>query len=178
MKRVKLFSLLLVVVVVASCSKDNSPAPGHEQAVYDVVFNIVTVSANFQVSTSQIKRLTEVLSASNKDKVPYVKGAETQMSSSNIKIQGLTKGSALKTVALNVLDEQGKTVYTYNINLAIAISNETLTDDTNSCMTFISNVNNYLAAKKNINLQIVINGGTEDVSNLKVTLHSSAIFSW
>ena len=181
MKNLAFFSSLLIILVLTACGGgDDTPAPGSEQRSFDMVFSGITVNANYQNVTppSQSKQLVDVLSSTNKDKVSYVKGSETKMSNCSITMQGLQTGTSLKSVSVNLVDTQGRTVYTYNINLAVNIVDEKLKDDTTSCVSFLSNVANYLATNKSITLQIVLNGGDTDVNNLRVTVNIEAIFNW
>jgi len=182
MKKLAFFSLLVVVLMFAfvSCSKDEGPSPGQEQATFDVVFSGVTVIANYQNVTppNQTKTLDAVLSVANKDKAKYVNKAEIQYNDSYVTIQGLNAGESLSRVTINLLD--GSSV-TATFNLGKVDANEdgsVITNSTNDCMTFLNSVTNSLASKKSITLQVTLNGGDKDITNLSITLHTKAIFSW
>ena len=182
MKKVAFYYSLLamLIVVLGSCSKDDpAPSPGEEQRTFDVVFNVSNVQAEAGfISPVQTIQLVNVLSNANKDKASYVKKADALMSNSNITIEGLKVGSELTGITINLLDNKGNKVYTNNVNLGIPVSDGKLTDSTNPCVTFLGNVASYLATKKSATLQAVVTGGNNDVSNLKITLHTTAIFSW
>ena len=181
MKKLAFFSSLLVtlMVVLGACSKDDTPSPGSEQRAFDVVFSGVNVNAGYQNVTppSQTKQMADVLSSTNKDKASYVKGAETRTNSCYIAIQELATVSSLEKVTINLMDGQ-KVAHTYNVSLTAVIGDSGGKDDTASCITFLGNVANYLASKKNITLQVILNGGDTNVSNLQITVHIEAIFSW
>lgn len=176
MKRIAFIYSLLAALFLSSCSKDDSPAPGHEQTSFNVSFTGIDVRAGYDVKPpNQSLQLTSVLS--NRDKASYVKGAETLMGSSNITIQGISSSTALRSVTVNVV-EGSAIVYSYNVNLGLDITDKTLKDDTNSCTSFLSNIATYIATKKSLTIQIVLNGGDTDISNMTITVHVAAIFSW
>ena len=182
MKNLTFFSSLLIILFLASCGeKDNSPEPGNEQRAFDVVFNGINISANYSVTTPiQTILLENAMSSTNKDKVAYVKSAEVLNDQSSISIQGLQTGASLNTVTVNIMDgtgPQAKIVYTYNVNLNASDSNG-IKDSTNPCTAFLSNSANYLATKKSLNFQIILNAGAQDLSNITVTVHTTAIFNW
>jgi len=184
MKKLTFFSSLLVVLmfVSVSCSKDDKPAPGQEQASFDIVFNGINVNANYQNVTppSQTKQMADVLSSANKSNAPYVKSGKVEYSDSYISLQGLNAGESLSNVSINLMNGTS-TSSTYSLGKVTANPDgSTIKVSTNDCMTFLNTVTNSLATSKNksVTLQVVINGGDTDVSNLNITIHALATFSW
>lgn len=182
MKRLFFFSSLLVVamVVLVSCSKDDNPKPTPEQASFDVVFSGIKVDANYQNVTppNQTKQLADVLSSANKDKASSVKGGSIQYNDSYVAIQGLNAGQSLNSVAINLMNGQSVSA-TFNMGKVSATADGSpLKISSNDCMTFLNSVTSTLVSKKNITLQVVLNGGDTDITNLTITVHATAIFSW
>ena len=179
MKKLAFLSSLLLIL--ASCGGgDDTPPPGKEQRTFDVVFSGITVNANYQNVTppNQSKQLVDVLSSANKDKISYVKSGNIQYSDSYITIEGLNEGESLAGLTINLIDGQTASA-SYNMGKIDAGPDGTpVKDSTNSCMTFLTSITNDLASKKSITLQIILNGGDKDVSNLKVTVHATADFTW
>ena len=179
MKKVVFFSLLVALVLV-SCSKDDKPASGQEQASFDVVFSGIKVLANYQNVTppNQKKQLTDVLSSINKDKASYVKEAEIQYSNSYILLEGLKPGESLAGLTINLTDGQTSTG-AFSLGKINADPNgDPIKYSTNNCMTFLSTVTNELATKKSVTLQVVLSGSDMDIDDLKITVHTMAIFHW
>ena len=182
MKNLTFFPFLLVslMFVLGSCSKDDGPSPGKEESTFDVVFSGINVTANYQNVTppNQTKTLEAVLSSANKDKARYVNKAEVQYNGSYIGIQGLKAGESLSRVTINLLDGQSA-VATCNLGRVDANADgSSVEDSSNNCMAFLNTVTTNLASKKNITLQVILNGGDKDVTNLTITLHTRATFSW
>ena len=173
------FLSLLVALVLTSCGGDDSIPPGQEQRAYDVVFSGITVGANYNVTTpSQSKRLDEVLSSSNKDKVPYVKEATIQYGESWVLIEGLKQGESLAGLTFNLLDGQAIAGTVSLGRIEAGVDGAPVKNSTNNFLTFLNTVATNLAAKKSMTLQITLNGGDKDVTNLKITVHTTAIFKW
>jgi len=176
-----LFSLLVTLMVVCgSCSKDDTPSPGKEQVSFNVVFSGIKVNANYQNVTppSQTKQLSEVMSAANKDKAAYVKTGSIQYSDSYILLQGLNAGESLSSVTFRLLNGQTE-VTSFNLGKVDAnLDGSSKKYADNACVTFLNTVTTNLVTKKSITLQVVLNGGDKDVSNLTITVHTTADFGW
>jgi len=183
MKNLAFLSLLAMLMIVwVSCGEDdNRPAPGQEQADVEMIFSGINVQANYQDVTppTQNKKLTDVLSSTNKNKSQYVNKAEIQYSNTYITVQG--EGfNTLKKITVKLLDGpsmNASVVYSYDINLNSSDS-DGINDSTNPCLIFLNNIANYLATKKTMYVQVTLNAGNQDINGLKVTLHTTAIFSW
>jgi len=181
MKNLVFFFSLLTMFVLSSCSKDDTPGPGQEQATVSVVFSGINISEGYGSTTPiYTTQLQDVLSSANKDKAPYVQAASIQNSKSYISIQG-QGAETLQKATINLMDGTdlvwSKVLYTYNLNLS-SVESDGINDSTNPCIAFLSNIADYMAAKKSTNIQVILNAGTENVTNLKVTIHILAIFSW
>jgi len=181
-KLVLIFSIsVAAMVALVSCGGDNTPSPGQEQVSYDVVFTGVNVGANYQNVTppSQEVKLLTVLSSANKDKESYVKTADIQNNESYVMIEGMKAGDALAGFSINLKDGTATTIATISLGKINADPNgNPIKNSTNSCLTFLSTAATNLATKKKVTFQIVFNGGEKDVSNLKITIHTKAVFSW
>jgi len=181
MKKLVFFTslLLTLIVVMGSCSKDDSPASGNETALLQVVFNGVNVDALTSVTRpEQTKQLVDVLTPTNKDKVKYVKSGEISNSDSYITIQGLKAGESLNNLTINLMNGQNKAA---SLDLGKINGKEDgslIKDDFNNTTNFLKTVVGDLATKKSITLQVVLTGGSVDVKNLTITVHSSARYSW
>jgi len=179
MKYSALFSLLIVAMsVLTACSKDI--APGQEQAAFDVAFSGIDIRAMQGSIAQNTIQLTNVLSIANRDKASSVKTVDIQNGKSYIIVQG--EGvETLRKVTINLLDGsdelQSKVIKTYNLNLASFDSNG-IEDSTNPCITFLSNITDYLASKKSANIQVILYAGAQELTNLQVTIHITAIFNW
>jgi len=179
MKNSIFFSLLIAVMsVLTACSKDI--APGQEQTAFDVVFNGINIPATYGTTTPiYTTQLANVLSSANKDKASSVKAVDIQNGKSYISVQGDGVGS-LQNVTIDLLDGpdfRSKVVKSYNLNLNSFDSNE-IEDSTNPCIAFLSSIADYLSMKKGVNIRVTLNAGAQDITNLKVTVHITAIFSW
>jgi len=166
--------LLTLMVFLGSCSKDDTPAPGKEQASFSIVFSGINVDAGTEVTRpNQTKQLTDVLSSANRDKASYVKTGEIQNNRSSIKIEGLKTGDSLSDVTIYMVEGATK-VATFDMGKIDA----DYEDSTNKCLNFLSTIASNLASKKTITLQAFLKGGDKDLSNLKITVSITADFSW
>jgi len=179
-KFISLFSLFLTLTfVLGSCSKDDSPAPGNERTSFGMVFNVNSLEAKHSVSPPpQSRNLVDVLTSANKDKVSYIKSAEMQNSDSYVRIDGLNAGESLDKVVINLLENQ---TVAATVDLGKFTANEdgsAIKESGNTCLNFLNTVVNNLVSKKSITLQVVINGGDKNVSNVIVTVHTTARYNW
>ena len=175
------FSLLLVTVtfLFVSCGGDDEPTPDPETVSFDVVFSSGTVDAEASGIRPVIsKQMSDVLSK-NKDKAKSVKAASIQNGQSYITLRGEGFRTPQK-VTINLLESAEATsrvLYTYDLNFTATDANG-INDSTNPCLSFLNNVVTNLASKKAINLQVIFKAGNQSFSNLTLTVHSTATYSW
>ena len=191
MKNLSFIFSLIAILFMASCSeKEHAPIPGNDEKPLIMVFSGINVPANSQnvSSTAQSKELADILSKLNKDKVPYVYSGrikyeyntlyETISYDTHIKIEGLKEDESLSNMTVKLIDGQS-VITTLNCGKIDAIQDgDPVIYMSNDCISFMTWVLNTLVSKKSITLEILFNGGPKDVNDLKVTVHSTAVFSW
>lgn len=181
MKNLAFVYCLLAILFMASCGgKEDRPLPGNDQKSLSMFFSGITVPANYQNVTppSQTKKLEDVLSSANKDKVPYIKSGDIQYNDSYIMLEGLKAGESLSKLTVKLIDGQS-TISTFESGrINVTQDGIPVKDSSNDCMSFLNWVINTLASKKSVTIQIILNGGDVDVSDLKVTVHTTAVFTW
>ena len=175
-------SLLIMAVAFTSCRKNdngNAADSGNEESTFDITFDGINADPNHgDISPTKNVLMADVLSYENKDKASSVKQADIQLGDCYIAIQGDEGAGTLKEVTVNVLDytSASGSAYTYHADLTkIALDGK---DQTNSCVTFLTHLVNYLVTNKSINVEVIAKAGDQEIKNLKISLHASVVFSW
>ena len=177
MKNLAFFSSLLVIFALSSCGgNDDTPSPGQEQVTLNVVFDKITVGANYNVTLPN--QTTQLVLSANKDKISYVKTGEVQYYDCYVLIEGLNAGESLTSLTINLIDGQATTATTNFGKIDANQDGSPVKRTSNAFSTFLDSFTANLATKKSATLQIILNGGNKDVSNLKITVHVTAVFKW
>jgi len=183
MKNLVFFSLSLIVTmfVLASCSKDDTPAPGSVEVTFSIPFDVVG-AANTTISNSATTNLTTILTPSgNQNNAKSVSGSVIATNSS-IVFSGISgTGATLSNITFSTTDNTIKNVVlndSFSKQPLVISSDTTLTMGEPTYLTFLGQVGSYLASKKSITLNASYKINNQSITTGKISLNIATTFGW